>query len=199
MRHAGILLALLAAATQLPACATTGSPGVMQGQPGPVAWEIADVQRVLEENGFRMRWNFTLVFKNVGGVPFDFERVEVNSRAGGPSDDTIGGMATVAFVHRLEPGAVLKVTESETWGCSQCPPGRLSRVFSDGVIVYTRGSATTTPEAQCEYPWRSTSTAASGSNTRGRSKSGPLSPDVFERPAARLLPASSPPETGSRP
>ena len=182
MRHAGILLALLAAATQLPACATTGSPGVMQGQSGPVAWEIADMQQVLEENGFRMRWNFTLVFKNVGGVPFDFERVEVNSRAGGPSDDTIGGMATVAFVHRLEPGAVLKVTESETWGCSQCPRDPYPASSATESSCATRGSATTAREAQCEYPSRSTSTAASGSDTSGRPGAGRPDPDVFGAP-----------------
>jgi hypothetical protein len=138
MRHAGLILALLAITTQLPACAAggTGSLGVSRGQSGPVAWEIIDMKQTLEDNGFRMRWNFTIVFKNTASVPFDFERVETGSRAGGPADDIIGGIATVPFAQHLEPDGEMRLTQSESWGCPQCPPGHLSRVFSDGVIVY---------------------------------------------------------------
>jgi hypothetical protein len=136
MRHAGLLLALLAAATLLPACATTGSPGDTKGQSGPVAWEIVDVGQSLEDNGFRMRWNFTLVFKNTSDIAVDFERVEHGSRAGGPVDDIVGGMATAPFAHRLVPGQELRISQNESWGCSPCAPGRLPRFFSDGIIVY---------------------------------------------------------------
>jgi hypothetical protein len=136
MRTSGLVLALLTPVIELTtACAMTGSPWTMQGQSGPIAWEIADPRQALEENGTRMRWNFTFVLKNTGVDPFDFERVEVGSRAGGPAD-IMGGMATEPFARHLEPGGELRVTENETWGCPQCPPGRLARVFSDGVIVY---------------------------------------------------------------
>lgn len=136
MRQAGLLLALLAAATQLQACATMGSPDARRGQAGPVSWEIVDLRQSLEDNGTSMRWSFTFVFRNTGASSFDFERVEIGSRAGGPSDDVTGGMETVPFARRLETGSELRVGQKESWGCRQCAPGHLPRLFSEGVIVY---------------------------------------------------------------
>ena len=137
MRHAGLLLALLAAAIQLPACAaTTGTPGVIQGQSGPITWDIIDMQQVLEENGTRMRWNFVFVFKNTGGGPFDFERVEIASRAGGPVDDLYGGMNTVPYAQHLEPDGELRAQRSEALSCPQCAAGHLPRFFGNGIIIY---------------------------------------------------------------
>ena len=136
MRHAGLLLALLVTATHLPACATTASPGALKGQSGPVAWEILDIQQALEDNGFRMRWDFIIVLKNTGDIAVNFERAEKGSRAGGSVDSISGGMATVAYVHRLEPAGELRIRQSEAWGCSPCAPGHQHRLFSDGIIVY---------------------------------------------------------------
>jgi len=136
MRHTVLVLGLLAVMTQLAACATSGVPGVMKGESGPVAWQIEDLRQTLDESGTVMRWNFMFVFKNTGSAPFNFESVEVGSRAGGPSDDVTGGMATVPFAHRLEPGGELHLNQSESWGCRQCAPAHLPRLFSEGVIIY---------------------------------------------------------------
>ena len=136
MRHTGLVLALLAAATQLPACATTGNPDELRGRSGAVTWEIVDIRQRLEANGSLMRWDFIVVFKNTGGLPFDFERVEVGSRPGGSVDAIIGGMETVPFAQRLEPDGELRIQQSQSWGCSQCAPGHLPRFLGDGVIAY---------------------------------------------------------------
>jgi hypothetical protein len=136
MRHAGLLLALLAAATQLPACATTGSPDARKGQSGSVNWEIVDIKQTLTENGYRMRWDFTVVLRNTGDIAVNFERVEKATRAGGSVDSISGGMSTVPYKHRLEPAGELRVRQGESWGCSPCAPGHLPRFFSDGIIVY---------------------------------------------------------------
>lgn len=135
MRHAGLLLALLAAATLLPACATTGSPGDTKGQSGPVAWEIVDVQQRLEKNGFEMRWDYTLALKNLGDGAIDFERMEIASRAGG-SGDLYGGMDTTPFTPQLAPRGELKINRNNTLNCTRCAPGHMPRLFSDGIIVY---------------------------------------------------------------
>jgi hypothetical protein len=136
MRHAGIIIpALLAAATQLPACATTGSPDARKGQSGPVAWEIVDVQQRLEKNGSEMRWDYTLALQNLGDSAIDFERMEIASRAGG-SGDLYGGMETTPFTRQLAPRGELKINRSNTLNCRQCAPGHLPRLFSDGIILY---------------------------------------------------------------
>jgi len=176
MRHAGMIFALLAAGTQLTACATAGSPGALQGQAGVVAWEIVDTKQTLEENGFRMRWDFTLVFKNTGEIAIDFERVEHGSRAGGPVDGIVGGLATAPFAHRLEPGGEFRISQNESWGCPQCGPGRLPRIFSDGIIVYYTLLGHDAGGVACGYPSPSASTAASGSASRERpERASPLS------------------------
>jgi hypothetical protein len=90
MRHAGMIFALLAAGTQLTACATAGSPGALQGQAGVVAWEIVDTKQTLEENGFRMRWDFTLVFKDIARLP---STSSVWSTVAGPADRSMTSWA----------------------------------------------------------------------------------------------------------
>src|SRR5262249_7016832 len=103
MRHAGLVLALLAVTTQIAACAAIGSSDALKGQSGPVAWDVIEIQQSLEGNGYWMRWDFTLFFKSIGATAVDFERVEHGSRAGGPVDDVVGGMSTTPFSQRLEP------------------------------------------------------------------------------------------------
>jgi len=107
---------------------------VQRGESDSVVWEVIDIRQSLEDNGLRMRWRFALVLKNTGAAPIDFERMEIASRRGG-SGDIHGGMNSTAFARHLEPGAELRISRSESWGCPQCAPGSLSRFFSDGIIV----------------------------------------------------------------
>ena len=136
MRHAGLVLALLTAATHLPACTVGESTRALRGQSGPVTWEIVDIQQELEEHGSQMRWNFSIVLKNTGDTGIAFEQVEIGSRAGGSVDSISGGMGTAPFAQRLEPGGELRIAQSQAWGCSQCAQAHLDRVFADGIIVY---------------------------------------------------------------
>lgn len=136
MRRVGIFVALLAAATHLPACAVGGSTRELRGQSGPVSWEIVDIRQALEENGSRMRWTFSIVLKNTSDTGIGFARVEIGSQAGGTVDSISGGMGTEPFAQRLEPGGELRIRQSESWGCPQCPQAHLHRLFADGIIVY---------------------------------------------------------------
>ena len=137
MRHVGIVVALLAAGIHLPACAVGGSTRELQGQSGPVSWEIVDIRQGLEDNGRRMSWTFSLVLRNTGTIPIAFEHVELGSRTGGTVDYGIsGGMGTEPFAQRLEAGAETRIRRSHSWGCSDCAPAQLHQFFSDGIIVY---------------------------------------------------------------
>jgi hypothetical protein len=136
MRHLGIVVALLAAATHLQACAVGGSTREPRGQAGPVSWEIVDIRQELEENGFQMRWTFSIVLKNTSDTGIGFEQVEIGSQAAGTVDSISGGMGSEPFAQRLEPGGELRIRQSESWGCPQCPQAHLHRVFADGIIVY---------------------------------------------------------------
>jgi len=107
---------------------------VQRGESDSVVWEVVDIRQSLEENGLRMRWRFALVLKNTGGAPIDFERMETVQRRVG-SGDIYGGMNSTALSRHLEPGAELRISRSESWGCPQCGPGSLPRFFSDGIIV----------------------------------------------------------------
>lgn len=136
MRHVGILVALLAAATHLASCASGASSRELRGASGPVSWEIVDIRQALEENGSQMRWTFSIVLTNTGPRAILFEQVEIGSQAGGTVDSISGGMGTEPFAHRLEPAGELRIQQSESWSCPQCPQAHLHRTFADGIIKY---------------------------------------------------------------
>ena len=79
MRHAGLVVALLTAATHLPACAVGGSPREPRGESGPVSWKIVDIQQELEAHGSQMRWTFSIVLTNGSDTgicaPTDLHRI----------------------------------------------------------------------------------------------------------------------------
>ena len=136
MRHARLVVALLTAATYLPACAVGGSSREPRGESGPVSWRIVDIQQELEEHGAWMRWTFAIVLTNRGNTGIGFEQVEVGSQPGGTVDGFWGGIGTEPFTQRPEPGAEMRMLRSHSSSCPLCAPADLHRAFADGVIVY---------------------------------------------------------------
>ena len=132
MRRADIVLLWLAIAAPLVGCAT--SERDLRGGSGQVAWEIIDVRQRMEENGARMRWDYTLVLRNRGVTVVTFERMELGVRAAGSVDDIWGGMDSRPFTGQLDPNRELRVSRSDSWGCPRCGPGELPRFFADGII-----------------------------------------------------------------
>jgi hypothetical protein len=70
----------------LSACATGDTARTLRGQAGRVAWEIVDIEQALEDQGFLMRWTFTIVLRNPSGVGIAFEQLEMATQAVGTVD-----------------------------------------------------------------------------------------------------------------
>jgi hypothetical protein len=49
-------------------------------------WEIVDIEQALENQGFLMRWTFTIVLRNPSDVGIAFEQVEMATQAVGTAD-----------------------------------------------------------------------------------------------------------------
>jgi hypothetical protein len=88
----------------------------------------------MEENGTRMRWDYTLVLRNRGLTVITLERMELGSRAAGSVDDIWGGMDSRPYTERLDPNRELRLSGSDSWGCPRCGPGELPRFFADGIV-----------------------------------------------------------------
>ena len=87
---------------------------------GPVSWEIAGVRQELEEQGFQMRWTFSIAVRNLGDTGIAFEEVEIGSQPGGTVDHFWGGIGTEPFTRRLEPGGELQLRRSHVSSCPLC-------------------------------------------------------------------------------
>jgi hypothetical protein len=131
MRRTGIVLLLLALAAPLAGCATTERG--LQGEAGPVAWEVVEARQSEEANGARMRWQYTVLLRNRGVTVVNFETLEVGSQAVQPGD-MWGGLSSQPFVRRLDPNSELRVTRNDSWECSRCGAGERPRFFRDGII-----------------------------------------------------------------
>ena len=136
MRHLGRLAALLTVAALLSACAAGEASRTLRGQAGRVAWEIVDIEQALEDQGFLMRWTFTIVLRNPTDVGIAFEQVETATQAVGTVDSISGGMGTQPFARRLDAGGELRIRPSQVWGCPLCPQGDLRRIFANGITLY---------------------------------------------------------------
>ena len=136
MRHLRHLVALLTVTALLWACATGDAARTLRGQAGRIAWEIVDIEQALEDQGFLMRWTFTIVLRNASDVGIAFEQVEMATQAAGTVDSIWGGMGTQPLAQRLEPGSELRIRPSQAWGCPLCPQADLRRIFADGIVLY---------------------------------------------------------------
>jgi hypothetical protein len=136
LRHPRHLIALLTVAALLSACASGDAARTLRGQAGRVAWEIVDIEQALEDQGFLMRWTFTIVLRNRSDVGIAFEQVEMATQAVRTVDSIWGGMDTQPFAQRLDPGGELRIRPSQAWGCPLCPQADLRRIFADGITLY---------------------------------------------------------------
>jgi hypothetical protein len=133
MSRARFVLWSLAVSGLLAGCAAVTAGREPRGESGSIAWEIVDVRQSLEENGARMRWDYTVVLRNRGSTFVAFEWMALASRARGNAD-TWGGMGGQAFYRKLEPEQEIRVSRTDTWGCPRCGPNELGNFFASGII-----------------------------------------------------------------
>ncbi len=111
-------------------CATTGK---VAGSAGPVAWEVVDVGRIDSVDGStRTRWSYTMVLKNTGATPIQFEQIDRSSRA--PTLE-VGGLSQVDFQYRLEPNGELRYHTTHSWGWPSMAGTRFGGVEQLGALT----------------------------------------------------------------
>jgi hypothetical protein len=105
-----------------------------KGESGPIAWEATDIRQTLEEQGNRMRWNYTLVLRNMGSTTITFDQVTLITTVTG-GGDVYGGYSSRAFFRILKPGAEIReANNSYSHGCSQsCDPQSVRQMLRNGV------------------------------------------------------------------
>jgi hypothetical protein len=134
MREASCFWALFVVAmgVLLESCAV-GRADLRRGEAGPIVWEVTDIRQTVEDRGNRLRWNYTLVLKNIGSTAVTFDQMTLVTMT--PSGNVSGGHSTRPFSQRLEPGAeVREVNNSYSHGCVQnCDPGWVQQMLRAGV------------------------------------------------------------------
>jgi hypothetical protein len=130
MRSAPLLASLLVLGLLGSGCATTGKAA---GSAGPVAWEVVDVGRINSVDGStRTRWSYTMVLKNTGATPIQFEQIDRSSRA--PTLE-VGGLNRVDFQYRLEPNGELRYHTTHSWGWPSMAGTRFGGVEQLGALT----------------------------------------------------------------
>ena len=109
-------------------CAAPGGPE-LKGQAGPISWEVADIVQSSREGGTLLRWDYSVVLHSTGSRGIYLERMEI----GASGRDLYGGMTTERLGRRIEPNETYRLTRWDSYGCPQCPPGKLPQVFSEGM------------------------------------------------------------------
>ena len=134
MRHLRHLVALLTVTALLSACATGDAARTLRGQAGRVAWEIVDIEQALEDQGFLMRWTFTIVLRNPSDVGIAFELSEMATHAVGTVDSiwapsrlpSASNPAVSCGSARARPGAAPSARRAD-----------LRRIFADGIVLHS--------------------------------------------------------------
>jgi hypothetical protein len=96
MRCPSRTLTIALAATVLVACASPRPQGgigperydSLQGQSGPVAWEVKNLRQTREEGGRQVTWWYDLILRNMGSAAIDFQGEDVGMIA---DDGSFGG------------------------------------------------------------------------------------------------------------
>jgi hypothetical protein len=105
-----------------------------KGESGPIAWEVTDIRQSLEEQGNRMRWNYTFVLRNTGSATVNFDQMTVVSTPLGAGNFS-GGHSTQRYVQTLKPGAEIREARSFSHGCNQnCDPQWVRQMLRAGVM-----------------------------------------------------------------
>ena len=135
---------VVAVAMVLPGCAA-GQADRMKGESGPIAWEATDIRQTVEDQGNRMRWNYTLVLRNLGPTAVTFDQVTLIATT--PSGNMSGGHSTRPYSRRLEPGAEARELNNSYshWCAPSCDPQSAQQMLRTGVtrIIQLRGTDTT--------------------------------------------------------
>ena len=112
-----------------------------KGDSGPIAWEVTDIRQSLEEQGNRMRWDYTLVLRNTGSIPITFDQMTLVTMT--PGGNVTGGHTTRPYARQLEPGAeMIDPNNSYNHGCIRnCDPQFVHQMLRTGVtrVIELRG------------------------------------------------------------
>jgi hypothetical protein len=115
--------------------------GIQKGDSGPIAWEVIDIRQSLEEQGNRMRWDYTLVLRNIGSTTVTFDQMTLITMV--PGGNMSGGHSTRPYVLTLEPGGEVRdANNSYNHGCIRnCDPQYVRQMFRNGVtrVIELRG------------------------------------------------------------
>jgi hypothetical protein len=124
----------------LAGCAA-GQASVQKGESGPIAWEVTDIRQSLQEQGNRMRWDYTLVLRNISSKAITFDQITLVATA--PRGDITGGHTSRPYSRTLDPGVEVRDTNhSYNHGCIRnCDPQIVQEMFRNGVmrVIELRG------------------------------------------------------------
>lgn len=130
MRSPALRTSLLVLGLLGSGCATTGR---VAGTAGPVEWEVVNVGRMDSLNGARTRWSYTIVLKNTGGAPIQFERIDRGARI--RAYEIVGGLETVDFNQRLEANREFRYHTTSDWGWLQASGRQFGGVDAVGGLT----------------------------------------------------------------
>jgi hypothetical protein len=93
-------------------CAGT-APTRFEGVSGSVTWEVVDIAQYVAADGRAIRWDYTVVLKEMSGTTVTFDRVEAQTK-GDARSGLMAGAEVRDFRRRLEANSELRLNESYT-------------------------------------------------------------------------------------
>jgi hypothetical protein len=139
----------------------------MRGESGPITWEIRDVRQRLEQNGSRMRWDYTILLHNRGATPVIFDRMDLGLQPAGNQQNVYGGIDSRSFVRHIDPNGELRVPRNDSWECPRCGASQLPQFFSQGIIRWITFTGQDMQSVPVTVEVRTGSTAAWAHVSRG--------------------------------
>jgi hypothetical protein len=116
-------------------CAGTEFGGGLQGESGPVAWEVTNLpQTRSNDTGHdpRITWWFTLVLHNTSGSAIIFR--QLTSGMVTPGGESFDGQGTQPYRTTFKAGDEMRLDQTFAFDCRDRDSGRAQSVFSQGVV-----------------------------------------------------------------
>jgi hypothetical protein len=112
-------------------CASTDTTGGLQGQAGPLTWEVSQVRQARQAD--QITWWYTLVLRNSSTSVIDLQRVTTGTIAPG---DSWGGQSSQPYVRRIAAGDEVRLDNQQfTFSCPNCDSSKAETVFRGGIVL----------------------------------------------------------------
>jgi hypothetical protein len=112
-------------------CATTDTTGALQGQAGPLAWEVSQVRQNRQPS--QIARSFTLLLRNSSSLDIGLLGVATSTIASG---DSWGGQSSHSFVRRIKAGDEWRIENQQfTFSCPNCDQSKAETSFRTGVVL----------------------------------------------------------------